>query len=74
MVHMLPFAPESGFLKTGYINPHEGHVVVRIRILDMVQKGRAIFIPTSGVLLSQDHIPPEFIAAVLFVRSGRTIE
>eukprot|EP00975_Prorocentrum_lima_P040559 8515446-Prorocentrum_lima.AAC.1 len=35
MVHMLPFPPESGFLKTGYINPQEGHVAIRIRIKEL---------------------------------------
>eukprot|EP00975_Prorocentrum_lima_P034142 7174969-Prorocentrum_lima.AAC.1 len=64
MVHMLLFAPESGFLRTGYINPQEGHVVVRIRIRELVQKDRDMFIATFGVLLSYDHIPPEFISAV----------
>eukprot|EP00975_Prorocentrum_lima_P029546 6202120-Prorocentrum_lima.AAC.1 len=36
MIHMLPYAPESGHLKTGYINPTEGHVAVRIRIRELV--------------------------------------
>eukprot|EP00975_Prorocentrum_lima_P018754 3949732-Prorocentrum_lima.AAC.1 len=25
MIHMLPFPPESGVLKTGYVDPQEGH-------------------------------------------------
>eukprot|EP00975_Prorocentrum_lima_P045076 9442498-Prorocentrum_lima.AAC.1 len=74
MIHMLPFAPESGFVKTGYINPQEGHVAVRIRLRELVTNRHEVFISTSGVLLSQDHIPPMYIAAVLFVRGGRTVE
>eukprot|EP00975_Prorocentrum_lima_P001712 370313-Prorocentrum_lima.AAC.1 len=38
MVHMLPFAPESGLLRTGYIDPSKGYVSVIVDLAALIEE------------------------------------